>query len=349
MNNPFTIAFGSVPENFISRPSQTNKLIDNFIAEKPSTPIYMITGVRGSGKTVMLTEVAGKLSERSDWITVEINPEDDMMSSLISKLYNIEKIHPLFAKAKLNISIKGKGLSIENDAPTMNDEVVLEKMLQILKKQNKRLMVAIDEVVNNQHIKKFAHEFQILIRKNYDIYLLMSGLYENIYNLQNEDSLTFLYRAPRIVLEPLNMMMISRSYANIFNLDSEKANYLSKLTQGYPFAYQVLGYLRWDNPEQSEDNLIAMYDQYLSEYVYDKIWSELSDKDKTIIDKISQSNDYVKTQQIREELEMSSSLFSVYRDKLIRKGLLDISKYGYLRLVLPRFSEYVSYRKEFDI
>ena len=57
-------------------------------------------------------------------------------------------------------------------------------------------------------MRSFAHDFQSLLRDDYPVFALMTGLYENIYDLQNEKSLTFLYRAPKIILEPLNYTAI---------------------------------------------------------------------------------------------------------------------------------------------
>lgn len=38
---------------------------------------------------------------------------------------------------------------------------------------------------------------------------------------------------------------------------------------------------------------------------------------------------------------MKPEQFSVYRDRLKRKGVLDTSKYGEVSFVLPRFAEFV--------
>ena len=82
MNNPFTLSFGKKPVQYISRITQTNEIIDTFNAELPSNQIYMITGVRGSGKTVMMTNISTELSQLSNWITVELNPTRDLLQSL---------------------------------------------------------------------------------------------------------------------------------------------------------------------------------------------------------------------------------------------------------------------------
>ncbi|MEE1108586.1 MAG: ATP-binding protein, partial [Lachnospiraceae bacterium] len=63
MSNPFTISFGRQPAQFISRPVETNEIIENFEQEPPSSQVYMLTGVRGSGKTVLMTDIAKELSK----------------------------------------------------------------------------------------------------------------------------------------------------------------------------------------------------------------------------------------------------------------------------------------------
>ena len=54
-------------------------------------------------------------------------------------------------------------------------------------------------------------------------------------------TLTFLYRAPKIELRPLNIGMIAEKYKSIFELTDEEATEMAKETRGYPFAFQVLG------------------------------------------------------------------------------------------------------------
>lgn len=62
--NPFTLSFGKKPLQYISRLTETNQILESFCAEIPSNQIYMITGVRGSGKTVMMTNIASELRKR---------------------------------------------------------------------------------------------------------------------------------------------------------------------------------------------------------------------------------------------------------------------------------------------
>lgn len=341
MNNPFTLSFGKKPLQYVSRISQTNAITENFSAEIPSNQLYLITGVRGSGKTVMMANIANEMRKREDWIVVELNATRDLLQSLAAKLYSLPEMNAHFVQAKFDFSLLGLGVSLENAAPVSDIESAIELMLAEIHNRNKRLLITVDEVTNCEYVRVFASSFQIFLRQEYPIFLLMTGLYDNIYNLQNEDSLTFLYRAPKMILEPLNYTAVRKQYMDIFGLDMEAAGEMTGLTKGYPFAFQVLGYLYWENRNRKTlEEILPEYDQYLEEYVYDKIWSELSELDRRILVEMSVSGE-TRVKRIREKLDMKSELFSVYRERLKRKGVLDTSKYGEVSFILPRFAEFV--------
>ena len=102
-------------------------------------------------------------------------------------------------------------------------------------------------MTNSEYMKVFAGAFQIFVRQELPVFLLGTGLYENIEELQNEREPYILYRAPKIQLKPLNNAAIINKYKTIFNISPEKAAQMAGLTKGYPFAFQVLGYLTWNN------------------------------------------------------------------------------------------------------
>ena len=114
---------------------------------------------------------------------------------------------------------------------------------------------------------------------------------------------------------------------------------MAHLTMGYPFAFQVLGYLTWNNNGDYK-SILPQYEQYLSEFVYDKLWSELSAKDKVVARGIAQVNSG-QISEIRAILHMETNEFNPYRKRLIRKGLLDGETRGYVKFTLPFFEEYV--------
>ena len=318
---------------------QTNEILDAFTAESVNQQMFIITGVRGSGKTVMMSEIAHRLREKKDWIVIELNPATDLLLNMLSKLNSNAACADIIASARINLSFFGFGAEIEGVRPITDTETAISEILQRIHKQGKRLLITIDEVTNNESMHIFASSFQIFVRQDLPIFLLATGLYENIDELQNEKNLTFLYRAPKIQLKPLNQQAVITKYQNIFQISTAEASEMAKLTLGYPFAYQVLGYLTW-NAHGDYASVIDEYKQYLSEFVYDKIWSELSHKDQQVAAGIAKVADG-KILEIRNLLGMETNEFNPYRKRLIKKGILSGETRGYVFFTLPLFSEYV--------
>ncbi|MBQ9015132.1 MAG: ATP-binding protein [Firmicutes bacterium] len=301
--------------------------------------MFIITGVRGSGKTVLMTEVSKKIARQKDWITIELNPERDMLTGLAAKLYSEQNLAELFRDAKINLSFFGFGLEIGGTEPITDIEIALSRMLSCLKKQGKRVLITIDEVSSTKEMKIFASAFQILIRQDLPVFLLMTGLYENINTLQNEKNLTFLYRAPKIELGPLNIGTIAENYRNNLSLDEPGALSAAKLTKGYSFAFQVLGHFAWEN-RGINDVVRSSYKQYLEDYVYEKIWAELSVKDREVAYAIAMTESG-KILEIRNRLGMETNQINPYRKRLIRRGIVSGDTYGYLFFTLPLFETFV--------
>lgn len=339
MQNPFTLTFGKSPLEPVERPVQTNEIIDTFTAEPVNQQMFLITGVRGSGKTVMMTEISRKLRTREEWVVIELNPSVDLLQGILSKLNSNPVCAGIIKSAKIDLSFWGFGVSIEGAVPITDAETAIIAILEKMKKNGKKLLVTIDEVTNNEFMHVFAGSFQIFVRQDLPIFLLATGLYENIDELQNEKNLTFLYRAPKIQMKPLNQQAIIKKYMNIFQIEREQAAQMAELTKGYPFAFQVLGYLTWNNHGNYRE-VLEEYEQYLSEFVYDKIWSELSRKDRVVARGIAET-DSGKIKDIREHLGMETNQFNPYRKRLIKKGILSGEMRGYVYFTLPLFEDYV--------
>ncbi|HCE78428.1 MAG: ATP-binding protein [Lachnospiraceae bacterium] len=340
MNNPFTLSFGLEPASYIAREQQTNQVIHSFTGDPSPSHLYMISGIRGAGKTVFLSELEDYF-RTEEWIVYDLSIETDLLRSFAAKLYNDERLYRLFIGAKINLSFLGLGVEIQGASPISDLGTAIERMLAIVKKQGKKVLISIDEAINSVYMRQFASEFQIILRNHYPVYLLMTGLYENLYNLQNEKTLTFLYRAPKINLDPLNAAAVTLSYQKIFHNSIEDARKMAALTKGYSYAYQVVGYLCWNmNIHTVTDELISQFDRYMDEYVYAKIWSELSPVKRDVLNAMAgTSSGSVK--EIRQSIGMSTQEFSVYRSRLVQQGIIQANGYGRLTFTLPRFKFFI--------
>ena len=346
-NNPYTLQFSYIPPQYILRKSVTEEIVGDYMRSVPAFRGHFITGVRGTGKTVMLAEISRLMSDRKDWIVVDIeNPESNILDSLVRGLYRNSNLKRMFINAKIDLSFLGIGVSIEqSNAVATNEADAMDFILKVLKKEGKRLLVTIDEVTYCKQIAAFSHTLSSYARAGYEIYVLMTGLKENIKAIKNDKSLTFLYRAKEHVLESLNITAIIANYSKVFNIDREMAEEMAYLTKGYSFAFQTLGYLYWealcknDIKNIDKNEILTYYDQYLSEFSYEKIWSEIPAKEKKILKGLAKS-ETGKVQEIREIVGINSSEFSVYRERLLERGLICSTEYGYVKFTLPRFGEF---------
>ena len=345
LQNPFTYSFGIKPKEYIRNP-QEDIILDNFSYRDPTERAYMITGIRGAGKTVMLADISEKLGERDDWIVVDLNPSRDLLQSLGAQLYELPFMKRFFVDAKIDLSLFGFGVSVEKGTEIFDIESAIEKLIEAVQKEEKKLLVTIDEAAPNKDMQVFCLTFQRLIRKRLPVYMLLTGLYHNIHNLKNMDGCTFLQRVPFIVLEPLDVSAIAVRYKRIFSLPKEEAVALARLTNGYAFAFQVLGKLYFDKAEtESMDDILFVYESELITYSYNKIWSELSEKDKVVVKGMAYlcQDRPVERKELMEKIGFSSAMMNRYQARLREKGILDTSGAGHGKyaFILPRFQNFV--------
>lgn len=339
--NPFTLSFGNKPFEYVSREKDKTDIIEKFIKEPPVSHCFIITGVRGSGKTVMLTSISKYFLEQDNWVVIGLNPADDMREALAAKLYTSAKVKHLFLEKNFNFSFHGISFSISGKNPILNIDDLLDKMLKEISKHHIKVLITIDEATNNIYMKQLALSFQMLIREEYQLFILATGLLENISSLQKGSNIAFFINAPKFYLSPLNLTAISNSYKSTLSLENAEAIKCAKLTKGYAFAFQLLGYLMYEEHKKViDEDLLNKFDQYLDEFTYSKIWSSLTNVEQRILASIK-SNNPIAVSNLLNDLNMTKEYYSRYRDRLIKKGLLDGSKRGSVSLVLPRFYEFI--------
>ncbi|KRL83153.1 hypothetical protein FC36_GL000716 [Ligilactobacillus equi DSM 15833 = JCM 10991] len=358
MKNPFSPSFGSVPDNFIDRQLLAQETIRKIQEGDKLYQTSLIYGQRGSGKTALMTEIAKALSQHADWLVVNLILESDLILSILSQLQNQINQKKLTAKLDLKVSFLGLelGTSLSAEKHSLDYQAILFNLLRDLKKQGVQVLITIDEIKATPELRKFISYYQLMIREDLAVALMMAGLPKNVSELQNDDVLTFLLRANRIVLNPLDLMIIKDSYQMLFKQGSYKlelkpALYMAKQTAGFAYAFQLLGYLLWDHLETSTETTltIATVDAVLEEFhqilyrnVYLRIYGSLTVKEKEYLQAMAQiGGDKIKNAQIGAVLQKPANYLSVYRRKLIDSQIIVATDYGYVSFLLPAFGNYL--------
>ena len=131
MQNPFTTTFSKLPEYTYIYREETAEILENFSYQKPSESVYKITGVRGSGKTVILAKIEEELRNMGkDWIVLDINSNRDMLQQIAAMLNNegFGKIIPKGRSLSISASVLGTGggLGISEEKDTQFFDIGVE-------------------------------------------------------------------------------------------------------------------------------------------------------------------------------------------------------------------------------
>lgn len=231
VNNPFNPTFGDVPKIFLDTDTRINDLISK-IKTSDFARSFFITGVKGSGKTVFLNAVAQKLDQDDNCYRINLINKDNLVASLTKKL--AIKTESAFQKALNNVnSITVKGINIDLNSSETEYDIVLEKILEKVKRQNKYVVVTIDEITNTEAVREFAQVFNELKGDNLPIFVLMTGLPDLILDIQTQNKLTFLLRSEKIHTLPLKNADIIAAYSSVFNCSLSVASCMAKMTGGH--------------------------------------------------------------------------------------------------------------------
>ena len=350
MQNPFTTTFSKAPEYTYIATHKTDEILENYSYDSPSESVYKITGVRGSGKTVILAKVEEELrsewNREKGWLVFDLNPTRDMLGQIAAMLHKEgfgksgTKNRSVSVSATVLGTGGGVGYASEKEDIFFDIGVEVESMIQQAQEKGKKILIGIDEVSKTSEMIKFASEYGRWLRANYPVYLVCTGLYENIQEVSNVKNLTFFRRATTIKTEPLNVVRMSEMYKSKLNIETSEAREMAKCTKGYAYAFQKLGalYFKKKNTEVLDD-LIPDLKAELFAYSYEKIWEEMTETDRFLISLITEKKEY-KREEVLGLMGERAGNYSVYRDRLIKRGILE-ARQAYISLALPFFADYV--------
>ena len=351
--DPFTRTPGVAGKAYIDN-GVADEIIRNFRSEESAKFVYKITGLRGSGKSVEYGKIIRTLKEDKNWRVYPLSSSGEAVSTLIAKLSMEEFINSKNVTTALSstTSVSGDILVVTGDESvnvqkTMSDnehyysdEATLTKMIATANKKKYKVLVGVDDISKTTEMVKLLSMIGSMLLEGLQIYLVVTGLSENIEDFSAEKNLTFFKRADEREIKELSKYDIAYMYEKLLKVESVEARRIEALTNGYAYAYQVLGtlYFNKDKSETLED-IIPDFERIMFKDSYDLIWRTLTNGEKEVVRCIYRSKDG-SAAKIKELMEKPGS-YSVYRDRLINKHLVDGDERGYLKIRLPRFEKYI--------
>lgn len=291
LKNPFDPSFGTPPQiilpNYQSDFESPISVAQAIAYDDPNRVIF-ITGLRGSGKTALLTQIEEQVLKLPNTYVAEIDNNQQMVQDFGHNLKNIFKVYGLTNKIA-SISVMGFGISFSksNEDYTTQD---IENFMTMLTRLHKRVVIFIDEFNHKENTREFVQLLRNLKRHNLNFYLVADGLPKMIYAIEHDQMLTFLKRARHIQTTMLNINEIETEYQKHLHFTPAVTHQMAQLTGGYSFGFQLLGYKLWNSTminhqpaNQQTFNIIkSLYIQDLFTQSYDIIFDNLSIHDGNI-------------------------------------------------------------------
>ena len=361
MNNPFNPFFGVRPEQFLGRDDIVDSFIDAISNKNSPWRSTLLIGVRGSGKTAILSQIQAKIVSK-DVFVVSVSPEAEFLDNILGQ------IHKQMSKSKLknlpqlkNLSFNyGVSFSLEKKDDTKNFTKTfryqITEMLDIVKKSGKNVVFLIDECQkHNEELRTFIGTYQHLIREEYPICLIVAGLPEVVSEILNDDVLTFFRRANQVSLKNVGVSLVAQEYKNVFSAivksPSESiSEAAAESTYGYPYLIQLIGYYLWENIQKDYNGnlltqtLVEAKDR-LFRNVHQLVFDKLSLKDKDFLFAMAEDEYQIFTKELTKRLGKEKNYISMYRARLIARGVIIATGYGALGFAYPYMREFLIEKK----
>ena len=330
-NNPFTLTYGLLPQTYLSDETCTvDQIVSAFASSNPMTHSCIITGPRGSGKTALMHAVAKKLHDSKDWVVLDLNSSTPLVTDLSARLIDEATsgtgIITLLYLALLSYA----GLGFTDEAGKIN--FASDQLTR--RKQN--ILITIDEAKSDANMVEFANRFQMLVRHGINVFVIITGQYEDIYKIDRESILLSL-RAGKLFLNPLNLDKIKDVYKKTFAVNDDEALRMTRLTKGYPFGFQAWGALYWEyRDSHTFEEIVAKFDGILEDYVYNAVWSELSESEKLVIKGIPDDDAKISIDELCANVQAPKEEVIKSVTRLTAKCICTEPEKGYVSLALPR-------------
>jgi len=361
MSNPFTPSFGKRPTHFYGRDEVSRSIVSAVGDLNSPWRTTLITGVRGSGKTALLSDIRMSFPG-SDVIALYVVPNEALFDSILAGLYrqlpkSIMGALPEFKNISVN---PGVAIGLEKKKPPDFTETFsyhLMEMMDACMKHKKHIVFLVDEAhKHTADMRVFVSKYQDLVMREYSVSMVMAGLPSVVSSILNDDVLTFLRRAKQVDLENIELMIVKHEFRKVFlgadsTLTEEVVSKAATGTCGYPYLIQLVGYYLWEElqsgiaPEVLDDVLIKSKAE-LFRNVHRLIFTDLSNKDREFVYAMAEDETFSSVSDIGERIQVSKNYISQYRERLISAGVVKPAGRGLLRFNYPYMREFLQNKKQ---
>ena len=360
----FSPSFGNRPSFLVGREQLLDQL-EQGLQSRPGSRerAVVILGQRGSGKTVLLWELADRMRKQGFAVANPTIVSDGMLERILEKL---EDDCQLSADGKLHLSGGSVGalgfsadIQLERDAATTKSpQQRLVQLCRQLTAKDRGALILIDELqASSPEVRHLIGTYQEMVGERLNVSLVMAGLPGAVSTTLNDRVLTFLNRARKITLPPLEQGEVDAFFKRSFDslgiaIASDLRRDAAAYTAGSPYLLQLVGHytcLYAENGKVSEESLAEALrtsgDDFQSDVCATTL-AALSERDVNFLEAMAVLGDPAPIAAIAEAMGATVDYAQKYRRRLIEGGVIKSAGRGKVAFDVPFLAEHLRKRNE---
>ena len=364
--NPFTPTFGITPPLLAGREAEL-AAVRRALRGGPGDPAraVLLTGPRGSGKTVLLNALEDVASE-AGWVVISeiVQPglTDTLTRTVLPGLLAAHDPAPTdstvtgvtFGALGVSAGLTRQAQERHRIEPSLRPQ--LEELAWLLQAKDSGVFISLDEVHRDEmnELKPFFHAIQQCFRRGAPVAFVAAGLPSSISSLLNENVLTYLRRAERFSLGELSEPDIRAAIVEPIarggrRITPSALDLATAATAGYPYLVQVVGFELWQ--VEPSDPVIDLAAARLAatrarrtaqRLVLEPTLADLSPADRAFLRAMAHDDsDPTAIADIMARLGATRDHVNKYRSRLISAQVIEPAGRGLLRFAIPLLRDYL--------
>ena len=355
----FSPSFGNRPSFLVGRDPMIRQLVNGLSAAPGSrTRTALILGQRGSGKTVLLWELADRMRSEGFVVASPTVVSENLLVRVLEKIEDDSGMAPS-EKARLSGGTLGAlgftaGVQLQRGEAAKSVQQQLTEVCRALTAKGKGVLFLVDELqANSPELRQLIITYQELIGEGLNVAIVMAGLPGAVSATLNDKVLTFLNRAPKISLAPLAFADIDSFFARSFDqigltISDTHRRRASDFTSGSPYMLQLVGHnvVLYAEPdgtvtEDSLENALETSQVDFENDICRTALAALSEKDGEFLAALAEEGDTAAVSRIAERMEATVDYAQKYRRRLIDEGIIEAAGRGYVAMAVPHLGDYL--------
>ncbi|MEG0015305.1 MAG: ATP-binding protein [Gordonibacter sp.] len=356
----FSPAFGNRPSCLVGRDTVISCMLDG-LKDPPGSRnrATLLLGQRGSGKTVLLWELADRARTLGFVVASPTIATEDMLERILEKIqddgeqYGKEKATHLTGGSIGALGFSA-GLQFSRDTQESKTfQYKLSRLCNALAPHGKGVLILVDETQGNDpRIRQLVAAYQELVGNQANIALVMAGLPGAVSATLNDRVLTFLNRANKMQLDPLAPTDIDAFFIKAFAqmglcVPEPFRNRAVAATFGSPYLLQLVGHNIVTYSEEGaigESELERALAQARTSFENDvcgTTLAALSDKDICFLRAMAEDQRESRIADIAVRMGVSYDYAQKYRKRLIDGGIVEPARRGSIRFAVPHLADHL--------